>query len=88
MYRYYYETMNRAERQVYTLMEEGLSAGASRVRVPHLGIVVLSDIFARLKLDVPRLCYIRTVKFRGVRDAEHVELIPEYGFDASGGTVF
>ncbi len=79
-FRYYYSTMTHGEQAVYIPLAEGLAAFATSIRVPRLTVSALSDVLYRLRLDDPRLCFVRDISFRSYRDADHVEVIPDYAF--------
>lgn len=51
------------------------------IRVPDLGTEVLSDIYLRMKLDLPLLFFVTGFHYRKMPGADHVEVLPDYLFD-------
>lgn len=80
-FRFYTAAMSREERQAAEEMLAGFTALQPSVRTLHLGVKQLYDVYYRMKLDNPRICYVKNISFRGVRDADHLEVIPEYAFE-------
>ncbi len=78
---YYYSQMNKTERGVYHGMKTGLTAFAPSFCVQRLEGAQLSDIFFKLRLDCPEIFYAVSFRYRGYRDSDKVEVIPEYLFD-------
>ena len=81
-YRYYYSALPKEQRQVYEEMRRGLTVMSPSIRTLRLDVRTMSDILFCLRLDEPRLAFIKDVSFRTTREAEHVEVIPQYAFDA------
>jgi len=79
--RYYALSLNREERQVYGDLRRGLETMASPIRTLRLGVRELSEILFRLRLDEPRLAFVKDVSFRAAREAEHVDVLVQYAFD-------
>lgn len=80
-YHYYESILDRDERRVYEEVRRGLAAMAPSIRTLRLDARRLSDVVFCLRLDEPRLAFVRDVSFRAVRDADHVEVIPHYAFE-------
>ena len=78
---FYYSQMNKTERSVYHGMKTGLTALAPSFCVSHLEGRQLADIFFKLRLDCPEIFYAVSFQYRGYRDSDKVEVIPEYLFD-------
>ena len=81
-YRYYCSALPKEHRAVYEDLRRGLSVMAPSIRTLRLDVRTLSDILFCLRLDEPRLAFVKDVSFRTTREAEHVEVIPQYAFDA------
>ncbi|MBE6560519.1 MAG: peptidase [Ruminococcaceae bacterium] len=80
-YRYYYSVLPKEQRQVYEEMRRGLTVMAPSIRTLRLDVRTLSDILFCLRLDEPNLAFVKTASFRAVREAEHVEVLPQYAFE-------
>ena len=78
---FYYSQMNKTERSVYHGMKTGLTALAPSFCVSRLEGRQLADIFFKLRLDCPEIFYAVSFQYRGYRDSDKVEVIPEYLFD-------
>ena len=80
-YRYYFSALEKDARQVYGDLRRGLAAMAPSIRTLRLDVRVLSDILFCLRLDEPRLAFVKNVSFRAAREADHVEMLPQYAFE-------
>lgn len=78
---FYYSQMSKIERSVYHGMKTGLTALAPSFCVPRLEGRQLADVFFKLRLDNPEIFYAVSFQYRGYRDSDKVEVIPEYLFD-------
>lgn len=78
--RYYFDRMNRVERETYTAMLAGFSALAPSIRVPYSRDGA-GDVFFRLKLDNPGIFFVTGCNYRYTHGADYMELLPEYMFD-------
>lgn len=78
---YYYQRMSKAEQAAYHAMKTGFTALSPAFPVPRLENSVLSDICFKLRLDCPEIFYVTGFSYRFYRQADHVELVPEYLFD-------
>jgi len=79
--RYYYTALDKPSRQVYEDLRRGLSVMAPSVRTLRLGVREMSDILFCLRLDEPRLAFVKDVSFRAAREADHVEVLVKYAFE-------
>ena len=55
---YYYGQLSKEKKAVYDMLAAGCDALAAVIRVPDLGTEVLSDIYLRMKLDLPLLFFV------------------------------
>lgn len=78
---YYYNRMTRDAQTIYHAMLAGFRSLAAEIRVPCLPKAELGEIFFQLRLDHPEIFYVTGCGCRWSRDAEHMELLPEYMFD-------
>lgn len=78
---YYYSKMNKTEKQIYHGMKTGLLALEPSFHVPLLEGRELQDIFFKLRLDCPEIFYAVAFRYIHYRNADHVEIVPEYLFD-------
>lgn len=78
---YYYNQMNKLQRNVYHAMKTGLTELAPSFAAPRLENRELSDIFFKLRLDCPEIFYAVGFNYRFFPDSGHVEMIPEYLFE-------
>ena len=75
---YYFQQMNREEKQVYRAMYDGFTALSPEFPVLRLERKELSEIFFRLRLDHPAIFYVSSFTYRFFDQADYVHLIPEY----------
>ena len=80
---YYFQQMNREEKQVYRAMYDGFTALSPEFPVLRLERKELSEIFFRLRLDHPAIFYVSSFTYRFFDQADYVHLIPEYLFEKS-----
>ncbi len=78
---YYYGQLSKEKKAVYDMLAAGCDALAAVIRVPDLGTEVLSDIYLRMKLDLPLLFFVTGFHYRKMPGADHVEVLPDYLFD-------
>lgn len=78
---YYRQHMNKERQSVYHAMKTGFTALAPSFPVLRLDAAALNDVFFQLRLDCPEIFYVSGFSYRFYRDADHVELIPQYLFD-------
>ena len=78
---YYFQQMNREEKQVYRAMYDGFTALSPEFPVLRLERKELSEIFFRLRLDHPAIFYVSSFTYRFFDQADYVHLIPEYLFE-------
>ena len=78
---YYFQQMNREEKQVYRAMYDGFTALAPEFPVLRLEGKELAEIFFRLRLDHPSIFYVSSFTYRFFDQADSVHLIPEYLFE-------
>ena len=78
---YYYGQLGKEKKAVYDMLAAGCDALAAVIRVPDLGTEVLSDIYLRMKLDLPLLFFVTGFHYRKMPGADHVEVLPDYLFD-------
>ena len=78
---YYFQQMNREEKQVYRAMYDGFTALSPEFPVLRLERKELSEIFFRLRLDHPAIFYVSSFTYRFYDQADYVHLIPEYLFE-------
>ena len=78
---YYFNQLNKQQKQAYHAMKAGLTALAPSFMVPRLEGRELSDIYFQLRLDCPEIFYSVKFTYRYYKDSENVELIPEYIFE-------
>ncbi|MCF0151250.1 MAG: peptidase [Firmicutes bacterium] len=78
---YYYNQLNKEERQAYHAMLQGLSSQDSSFAVPRLSPVRLSDLFFMVRMDHPELFYAVQFTYRYYDNASNVEFFPAYLFD-------
>ena len=78
---YYFQQMNREEKQVYRAMYDGFTALSPEFPVLRLERKELSEIFFRLRLDHPAIFYVSSFTYRFFAQADYVHLIPEYLFE-------
>lgn len=85
MERYYYNHMDKTEREIYEAMLAGFDALAPSIRVPYTPYSpgTLGDLFFRLKLDRPDMFFVTGCNYRYTHGAGYMELLPEYMFDRS-----
>ena len=77
---FYYNKLNREQKQAYHAMKTGLEAVAPSFAVPRLSNEELRDIFFCLRLDCPALFYITGFHYRFYPQADNVEFTPTYLF--------
>ena len=75
---YYYGQLSKEKKEVKDLLAAGCDALAAVIRVPDLGTEVLSDIYLRMKLDLPLLFFVTGFHYRKMPGADHVEVLPDY----------
>ena len=80
---YYYNQLNKSQQKAYHAMKTGLLALAPSFLVPRLSGKELADIYFMLRMDCPEIFYTVSYKYRFYKEAENVELIPEYLFQKS-----
>ena len=80
---YYFQQMNREEKQVYRAMYDGFTALSPEFPVLRLERKELSEIFFRLRLDHPAIFYVSSFTYRFFDQADYLHLIPEYLFEKS-----
>ena len=73
---YYFQQMNREEKQVYRAMYDGFTALAPEFPVLRLEGKELAEIFFRLRLDHPSIFYVSSFTYRFFDQADSVHLIP------------
>ena len=78
---YYRQHMNKERQSVYHAMKTGFSALSPSFPALRLDAAALNDVFFQLRLDCPEIFYVSGFSYRFYRDADHVELIPQYLFD-------
>lgn len=78
---FYYSQMNKIQQSAYHAMKTGLLALAPSFAVPKLEGRELTDIFFRLRLDLPDIFYGTGFHYRFYPDSTNVEMIPEYLFE-------
>ena len=61
---YYYGQLSKEKKAVYDMLAAGCDALAAVIRVPDLGTEVLSDIYLRMKLDLPLLFFVTGFHYR------------------------
>ena len=77
---YYYEQLNKEGRQVYHAMLNGLTAIEPSFAVPRLDGKNLAEIYFLVRMDHPEIFYTTRFTYRYYKDADSVELIPDYLF--------
>ncbi|MCQ2557734.1 MAG: peptidase [Oscillospiraceae bacterium] len=77
---YYYQQLNKYDRQVYHSMLKGLEGLEASFPVPRETPEILSDIFFKLRLDHPEIFYVSGFSYRAYPDADQVLLSPDYLF--------
>ena len=78
---YYYGQLSKEKKAVYDMLAAGCDALAAVIRGPDLGTEGLSDIYLRMKLDLPLLFFVTGFHYRKMPGADHVEVLPDYLFD-------
>ncbi len=64
---YYYGQLSKEKKAVYDMLAAGCDALAAVIRVPDLGTEVLSDIYLRMKLDLPLPFFVTGFHYRKYR---------------------
>ena len=87
---YYYGQLSKEKKTVYDMLAAGCDALAAVIRVPDLGTEVLSDIYLRMKLDLPLLFFVTGFHYRKMPGADHggaagLSVRPGKGEDAPAG---
>ncbi|MGM9653085.1 MAG: transglutaminase domain-containing protein [Eubacteriales bacterium] len=82
-FRYYRQSMDKTERQIYDALAAGMASLAPSVHVPRLPYGALSDILYRVRLDDPLLCCFRDASFCAARGAEHADVLFRYTLEPS-----
>ncbi len=80
-YRYYYSVLPKEQKQIYEDLRRGITAMEPSVRVPRTDGRTLSDILFCLRLDEPCLAFVKGTSVRIARDADHMEVLPQYAFE-------
>ena len=78
---YYRQHMDKDRQSVYHAMKTGFTALSPSFPVLRLESAALNDVFFQLRLDCPEIFYVSGFSYRFYRDADHVELMPQYLFD-------
>jgi len=79
----YYLQMNRDEREAYTAMLVCFQTLAASARVPKLDNAVLTQVWARLKLDHPEIFYVTDFRYFYAENADYVDFRPVYLYEKS-----
>lgn len=78
---FYYNQLNKIQKNVYQAMKRGLFELEPSFVVPRLDNKELGDIFFKLRLDNPEIFYAVSFRYRFYQDSDNMEMIPEYLFD-------
>lgn len=83
-YRYYFECLSKEEAAVYEVMLSGLLRYSKEIACHGCTVSQVQKIYHFLKLDVPELFYIKSIRIRYLTEnASHCTVIPEYRFTIS-----
>lgn len=77
---YYYRQLPKLHQKVYHSIKTCLLAAAPAVSVPRLEGRDLAEIYFKIRLDCPEIFYTVSFRWQFARDADHVEILPEYLF--------
>lgn len=77
---WYYNLLNKDQKQVYYAMQRGLQNAEASFRVPTCEPEILLRCYSYLRLDHPELFYAPTFRYAYREGAEAVEILPEYLF--------
>ena len=72
--------LNKEQQKAYYAIREGLMSLATSFPVPRLSSKELSDIYFMVRLDHPEIFYSVSYTYRFYKEADHVEMHPEYMF--------
>lgn len=78
---YYYEQLNKSEQKIYQAIKKGLESMQQSFLVPQEEMVVLSDVFYKVRLDCPKLFFASNFKYSYYEDSTYVKMKPTYLFE-------
>lgn len=78
---YYYDKLNKEQRNIYYLICDGLQALRPSIEIPRADGKTLSEIYSFIRLDHPELFYATTFRWRSMPQADTLSLLPDYLFD-------
>ena len=79
-YKYYYQTLGRAEQEVYRAMALGFLSGKDEIPVKGAEASSMSHIFASISFDLPCLFYVDSFSYRYRKGELSGIVIPKYRF--------
>lgn len=83
-YRYYFECLSKEEAAVYDTLLSGLLHYSKEIACHGCTVSQVQKIYHFLKLDVPELFYIKSIRIRYLTEnASHCTVIPDYRFTIS-----
>ena len=81
MKEFYLNQLDKQQQKVYQIIKSGVESLAAEFDVPLMDKETLSDIFYRLRLDVPEIFYASTFRYSFYPDSSYVNMKPEYLFE-------
>ena len=83
-YRYYFSGLSKEEAKVYNKLLTGFLHYSNEISCDGCTLAQVQKIYRFLKLDVPELFYIKSIRLRYLNEnALHCTVIPEYRFTIS-----
>jgi len=77
---WYYNLLNKEQKQVYYAIQKGLQGAEASFRVPSVEPETLSLCYTYVRLDHPELFYAPSFRYAFREGAETAEVLPEYLF--------
>lgn len=77
---YYYDQLNREQKQAYHAIRTGLEALSPAFSVPRLSSQELLDLYFMVRMDHPEIFYTVKFSYRYYPQAASGEMVPEYLF--------